>query len=103
MEFIRKLNLRVLTLFRSRWINKYSISFFLFFAWLLFFDKHNLMTQWQLRKTVHELEQSKEEFDDMLVTARLEKEHLEQNKERYAREKYYMHKADEDVYIIERQ
>ena len=103
MDFFRKLNLRILDLFRSRWINKYTISAFLFFAWLLFFDNHNLITQWQLRKTVNELEQSKEEFDNLLVSARLEKEDLEKNKERYAREKYFMHKADEDVYIIERQ
>lgn len=102
MEFVRKLNERVSSLFRSRWINKYSVAAFLFFTWLMFFDKHNLLTQWKLRQTVSELEDAKKEYDDLLVAAMKEKENLEKNKEKFAREKYYMHKPGEDVYIIER-
>lgn len=102
MELFRKLNERVSSLFRSRWINKYSVAAFLFFTWLVFFDKHNLLTQWKLRQTVSELEDSKKEFDQLLITAINEKENLEKNKEKFAREKYYMHKPGEDVYIIDR-
>jgi cell division protein FtsB len=103
MKFIGKLNQRVSSLFRSRWINKYSVAAFLFFTWLMFFDKHNLITQWKLRQTVSELEESKKEFDQLLVTAMREREHLEKNKEKFAREKYFMHKPGEDVFIIEQE
>ena len=102
MELIRKLNNRVVALYRSRWMNKYTISALLFFAWILFFDKHNMVTQYHLRKTVREMQQSQKEYENLLISAIHEKEDLEKNKERYAREKYYMHRADEDVFIIER-
>lgn len=102
MEILRKLNGKVSALFRSRWINKYSVAAFLFFTWLVFFDRHNLVTQWKLRKTVSELEESRKEYERLLAIALEEKGNLEKNKEKYAREKYYMHKADEDVYIIDR-
>lgn len=103
MKLLRKLTDRVSAVYHSRWINKYTISALLFAAWLSFFDKHNIITQLQLRKTVKEMQNSKAEYDRLLISAIDEKEDLEKNKERYAREKYYMHRADEDVFIIERQ
>ena len=60
------------------------------------------MTQWQLRQTVSQMEESKEEYDALLVQTMFQKEDIEKNKERYAREKYFMHRPDEDVFIIER-
>lgn len=102
MNKIGKLRDRLHGLYQSRWINKYSISAVLFFAWIIFFDKYNLMTQWQLRQTVSQMEESKEEYDELLVQTLIQKEDIEENKERYAREKYFMHRPDEDVFIIER-
>lgn len=43
----------------------------------------------------------KEQYQDQLVDALEEKKMLEKDADRYARERYYMHKENEDVYIIE--
>ena len=102
MEFLRKLKERVDTLYASRWLNKYSIAAILFALWICFFDKHNIMTQWQLRSTVREMEKSKVDYENLLVKAIEDKKDIEINEERYAREKYFMHKDDEDVFIIDR-
>lgn len=102
MKLVRKLNDKVNTLFHSRWMNKYTISAFLFIAWLSFFDKHNIVTQWQLRQTVKEMKDAKSDYNKLLISALDEKDDLEKNTERFAREKYFMHRPDEEVFIIDR-
>jgi hypothetical protein len=67
----------------------------------MFFDKHNFLTQLYLTKTVHKMEREKADYERQLLIAIQEKKDLELNKEKYAREKYLMHKEDEDVFIIQ--
>ena len=87
-------------IFKS-WYNKYMLSMILFVVWISFFDKNNLLVQYKLSQKVERLDNEKDLYDQKLELARAEKEDLENNKERYAREKYFAKKDNEEVYIIE--
>lgn len=84
------------------WLNKYSIVIVLFAVWLSFFDKFSLKTQYRLGKTLSELEDKKADYEDQLEMAILEKEVLKDNMEKYAREKYLMHKDNEEVIFLKK-
>lgn len=83
-------------------VNKYVIVTAVFFVWLLIFDKHNYVTQKKLAQTIENLEAEKQKYLDLIEEVKIEKIDLERNKEKYAREHYYMHKENEEVFIFER-
>ena len=82
------------------WVNKYTIALFVFLVWMLFFDKHNMIVQWQLHHKANVLREQIETENEKLAAARQELEILQTQEERYAREKYRMHKPDEEVFVI---
>ncbi len=82
--------------------NRFFLILLLFFGWLVFFDKHDILTQIKLQRTVNQLENDKVEYRAKIKQAQQERLDLEQNKEKFAREQYYMKKSDEDVFVIEK-
>lgn len=80
--------------------NRYFLFLILFFGWMIFFDKHDLWTQWKLSGSVQRLEHDKEYYEAQIEDVREDLLNLELNKEKFAREKYYMQKSNEDVFII---
>ncbi len=80
--------------------NKYVLTLLAFLAILLVVDKHDLFTQWKLHKSVRQLEKDKEYYQEKINEANRDKEEIENNQERFAREKYHMHKSDEEVFVI---
>ena len=88
-------------LIAAGWLNKYSVSAGLFVVWMLFFDKHNFFTQWNLRRSVHHLETSIEDYSEQLAEAEAAHKDLMNNKEKFAREKYLMHRPDEDIFLFQ--
>jgi cell division protein DivIC len=101
MKSLIHLRLVISNLIASGWLNKYSVSAGLFVIWMLFFDKHNFFTQWSLRSSVHQLESSIEDYQEQLAKAEAAHQDLMNNKEKFAREKYLMHRPDEDVFIFQ--
>ena len=91
----------VANLIAAGWLNKYSVSAGLFVIWMMFFDRHNFFTQWNLRSAVHQLESSIEDYQDQLAKAEAAHQDLMNNKEKFAREKYLMHRPDEDVFLFQ--
>lgn len=81
--------------------SKYGVVTVLFLIWMVFLDDHNIMTRYRLDLTVKQLEQEVVDNYDRLEQAKIDKIEMEQNIEKYAREKYYMHKPNEDVLIID--
>lgn len=81
--------------------NKYFLSLTVFFVLLIFLDRHDLLTQWKLRSSVKRLEHDKAYYEQKIQEAKQDQMNIEQNKEQFAREKYHMHKTDEDVFIIQ--
>ena len=80
--------------------NKYFLVLVVFFAWMFFVDTHDIMTVVGLQQTVNKLEEDKTYYQQKLEDAKQERLDLEENKEKFARERYYMQKSNEDVYII---
>ena len=79
----------------------YFLVLVVFFILLIFVDKHDLLTQWRLKNSVERLEHDKAYYETEIEKAKQDKENIELNKEQFAREKYHMHKSDEEVFIIE--
>ncbi|MEM7101505.1 MAG: hypothetical protein AAF502_00160 [Bacteroidota bacterium] len=82
--------------------NKYLVAIAVFVVWIVFFDKNNIIAQWQLQNTEHEMLEKKAFYEKEIKV--VEDEHNNMNtieeKERIAREKYMMKKNNEDIYVI---
>lgn len=81
--------------------NRYFLAIAIFFAWMIFLDKHDILTQWRLQRTVDKLQEDKAFYTREIEDAEQERLDLDINDEKFARERYYMKKSDEDVFIIE--
>lgn len=80
--------------------SRYAIATVAFLILMIFIDRHDLSTQFRLHRTVNRLEADFERYDELTAQAEAEKLDMEQNRERFARENYYMQQDDEDVFII---
>nr|WP_294778343.1 septum formation initiator family protein [uncultured Flavobacterium sp.] len=83
--------------------NRYVIVLVFFIVWMLFLDNTSYMEQRVLNQQLEELEDNKKYYQDEI---RKDEENIKLLKnpdqiEKYAREKYYMKRDSEDVYIIE--
>lgn len=94
---------------KNRWyklfLNKYLIVGVLFLVWMLFFDSNSWLIHRQLDKQINELEK-----EERLYGGKLEKETLRINElnadpdaiEKVARERHFLRKENEDVFVIEK-
>ena len=81
--------------------NKYVVTFAVFAVYISFFDHYSLYKQWQLRQTLRGLEAEKVQYVQTIEESEALRQTIEADEERFARERYYMKRADEDVYVIE--
>lgn len=100
MKKLIQLRQAIASIVAAGWLNKYSVSVSLFVVWMMFFDRHNFFTQWSLQNTVQQLESSIEDYREQLAKAEAAHEDLMNNKEKFAREKYLMHRPDEDIFLF---
>ena len=101
MKKLTHLRQVIAELIAAGWLNKYSVSAGLFVIWMLYFDKHNFFTQWNLTRAVNQLESSIEDYSEQLAEAETAHKDLMNNKEKFAREKYLMHRPDEDIFLFQ--
>ena len=83
--------------------NKFFIAFAAFTVWMLFFDERDIFTMRHHRQELKELQQSKKYYTEQINQERTELESLKNNPatlEKYAREKYYMKRDNEDLFLI---
>lgn len=83
--------------------NKYFITGFLFVFYMLFFDQHSLKNHLRANSKIKEAEVYRDYYANIIETETkaLEKlTHDPKEIERIAREKYYMKRKNEEVYII---
>ncbi len=83
--------------------NKYVWVLLFFSAWMIFLDNYSYFDHRLLDKQINELEDNKKYYQDEI---KKDQENIKQLKnpeqiEKYAREKYFMKKDSEDIYIIE--
>ncbi len=80
--------------------NFYFVALALFFGWLIFFDSHDVLTQYKLQQTITNLENDRQYYIENIKEVEKDRLDIEVNKEKFAREHYYMKKDNEDVFII---
>jgi cell division protein FtsB len=83
--------------------NKYFITITALVVWLLFFDKNDVFTQYDLIQKCHKLEKEKEYYQKEIENNRFNLQELKTNKkslETFARETYLMKKENEDVFVF---
>ncbi|MBK9272507.1 MAG: hypothetical protein IPM48_13025 [Saprospiraceae bacterium] len=80
---------------------KALITIILFLIYMVFFDKFNIGNQIKIYGNLQELKQKRNEYKAMILQAKADKIDLEQNFEKFAREKYFMSRKDEEVFVIE--
>ena len=83
--------------------NKYVWVLLFFVLWMLFLDNYSYFDHRVLNNEIEELEDNKEYYNEEI---KKDKEQIKQLKnptqiEKYAREKYFMKKDSEDIYIIQ--
>ena len=83
--------------------NYYVLTIVVFIVWMVFFDTNNLMSQYDNKKELKELQLQKKYFIDEIsknieITKDLTTDfrHLE----KYAREKYLMKRDNEEIFLI---
>ncbi len=83
--------------------NKYLLISLLFAVWMLFLDNYSYMDQRQLNKQMNELQDNKKYYQDEIKKDNQSIKLLKNQDqvEKYAREKYYMKRENEDIYIVE--
>ena len=84
-------------------LNKYVIVSLFFVTWILFLDNYSYLDHRVLSKEIDELEDNKIYYQEEI---KKDKDQIKKLKnpaqiEKYAREKYFMKKDSEDIYIIE--
>lgn len=83
--------------------NKYLIAGTLFIVWLVFFDQNNLLERSRQINHLHQLQQDKVYYQKRIQEDSTRLQQLKTDKdnlERFAREKYYMKKDNEDIFVI---
>jgi len=81
--------------------NRYFLVIAAFIAIMVFFDKHNLLTQYKLQQAVDQLEDDKTFYQSKIKETKQKRLDFEKNQEKYAREKYFVKKPKEEVFVIE--
>jgi cell division protein DivIC len=83
--------------------NKYVVSFLAFLIWMSFFDRNDLISQYSGRKKLSKLIHEKTYFQTEISNNQKSLKELMSNSgnlEKFAREKYYMKKNDEEIFLI---
>jgi len=83
--------------------NKYVIATLAFLTWMLFFDRNDISSQYHYQSQLNELQTEKDFYtkENEKVQKDLEELTTDPKKlQKFAREKYYMKKDNEDVYVI---
>ncbi len=83
--------------------NKFVITILIFFVWMLIFDRNNIINQIKLVSLKHSMIGQKQFLHNEIVKDSTSLHLLSTDTsdiEKYAREKFYMKKDNEDIFIV---
>ncbi|MEO6583986.1 MAG: septum formation initiator family protein [Ferruginibacter sp.] len=83
--------------------NKYILAILFFIVWMIFFDPKDWGLITARRQKLKDLEKSEQHLNVQIAETRQELGLLKTSAatiEKYAREKYYMKKDNEDIFIV---
>lgn len=84
-------------------VSRYLWSALIAAIWLIFFDNYSYFRQGQMAENIEALKQDKRYYEAEVKKVDYQSElifHDKDELERYAREHYYMHRTNEDVFIV---
>lgn len=87
----------------SRLGTTYGLIIVLFLIWMLFFDTNSFLIHKELNDDIKALEETKEFYEKEIKKDKLFIEKMQDSNEieKFAREKYYLKKENEEIFIIE--
>ena len=90
---------RLLKLIKST----YGVIIILFIIWMIFFDSNSLIIHNELNSDINELNEQKSYYEKEIVKDNIELKLIQSDSglEKYAREKLFMKKDNEEVFLIE--
>ena len=83
--------------------NKYFLAVIAFAVWMLFFDKNDMLSQFEYRTEVKKLQEEKDFYLKETADVKKDLSEIDSNlntAEKFAREKYFMKKDNEDVFVV---
>jgi len=83
--------------------NKYILTVFLLFTWVLLYDNFDLVTVIKMRIEINKKEKEMEHLQTLIEQDKQNYKELTSNREqleKFARENYLMKKENEDIFII---
>jgi cell division protein FtsB len=83
--------------------NRYALTVISFVVWMLFFDSNDAFMLYKLRSELNQIKSEKEYFEQRIETTRADLDNLLNDNaklEKFAREKYLMKNANEDIFVI---
>ncbi len=83
--------------------NRYFIAPMLLLVWVAFFDSNNIFSQLESRRQLQKLKDEKNYYADKIQEVRANYKELSSDPktmEKYARERYYMKKQNEEIFLI---
>lgn len=86
--------------------NKYIYTSLAFIIWMLFFDRNDVVSQFELRSKLKQLRQDRSYYIEEIKKDRQDMNQLlsnPKNLEKFGREKYLMKKEEEDIFLIVKQ
>ena len=90
---------RLLKLIKST----YGIIIILFIIWMIFFDSNSLIIHNELDNDINELDNQKSYYEKEIAKDNIELQLIQSDSglEKYAREKLFMKKDNEEIFLIE--
>jgi cell division protein FtsB len=83
--------------------NFFFLTTAFFLVWMLFFDANDFVKQYKMSRKLGELEAEKDHYLQKIAEVQKDRAELLSNSsllEKFAREKYYMKRPGEDIFII---
>lgn len=83
--------------------NKYTVSLLVFIVWIVFFDRNDVITQMGRKKELLKLESSAAFYESEIANTKKDLLNLNNKPailEKFAREKYYLKRPNEDVFLV---
>ena len=83
--------------------NKYLISFTVFAVWIIFFDRNDLITQWDRKQELRKLDSSTSFYEKEIANTKRDLMDLNNKPailEKFAREKFYFKRPNEEIFLV---
>lgn len=83
--------------------NSYAIIIIIFVIWMIFFDSNSILVHNELNNDINDLNNQKEYYKNEIARDNIELNQIKTDSglEKYAREKLFMKRDNEEIFIIE--